>query len=146
MLVKVLQQGPKCLYDPEAKKFMYGVKPARVKKHWVIKSTPWYTHPACRMWLGYEASLKVYCNHMLQAIVKYDTAIMEFNGYDIVERFVAPVVHPPWLGDELFHSSHKSNLLRKDPGFYGQYCWKVPLDLDYVWPLPQDYISGGLFS
>src|SRR3546814_11842397 len=44
-----------------------------------------------------------------------------------------PPVMPPWLGNAAFHASHRSNLLRKDPGFYGRYGWPEPPDLPYVW-------------
>ena len=41
---------------------------------------------------------------------------------------------PPWIGDEDFHLSHRSNLIRKDPEFYGEVFPDVPDDLPYVWP------------
>ena len=43
---------------------------------------------------------------------------------------------PSWLGEEDFHRSHRSSLLRKDPGFYGSKFPDVPDDLPYVWPVP----------
>jgi hypothetical protein len=43
--------------------------------------------------------------------------------------------YPPWLGDEAFHASHRSNLLRKNPEWYGQFGWTEPDDLPYVWPV-----------
>ena len=45
---------------------------------------------------------------------------------------------PPWLGDEEFHRSHQSALLRKDPDHYGPLFPGVPDDLEYVWPTPLD--------
>jgi hypothetical protein len=42
---------------------------------------------------------------------------------------------PPWLGDEAFHRSHRSSLLRKDPEHYGPLFPEVPDDLEYVWPV-----------
>ena len=42
---------------------------------------------------------------------------------------------PPWLGDESLHRSHRSALLRKDPGWYGPRFPDVPDDLPYVWPV-----------
>lgn len=42
---------------------------------------------------------------------------------------------PPWLGDEPFHRSHRSSLLRKDPAHYGPLFPGVPDDLEYVWPV-----------
>jgi hypothetical protein len=44
---------------------------------------------------------------------------------------------PPWLGDPVFHESHRSALVRKDPGFYQPLFGEVPDDLPYVWP-PSD--------
>jgi hypothetical protein len=44
---------------------------------------------------------------------------------------------PPWLGDEAFHESHRSALVRKDPEVYADLFPGVPDDLPYVWP-PSD--------
>ncbi len=41
---------------------------------------------------------------------------------------------PPWLGDDAFHRSHQSALVRKDPDTYGARFPGVPDDLPYVWP------------
>ena len=43
-----------------------------------------------------------------------------------------------WIGDERFHSSHRSNLLRKDPIYYGKYDWKETPDLPYYWPVIEE--------
>ena len=42
---------------------------------------------------------------------------------------------PPWLFNEEFHASHRSNLLRKDPEYYGKFGWKETPDLPYIWPV-----------
>jgi hypothetical protein len=42
---------------------------------------------------------------------------------------------PGWLGDEAFHRSHRSSLLRKDPEHYRAQFPDVPDDLEYVWPV-----------
>jgi hypothetical protein len=42
---------------------------------------------------------------------------------------------PQWLGDEAFHESHRSALIRKDPGFYAEVFHETPDDLPYVWPV-----------
>lgn len=42
---------------------------------------------------------------------------------------------PPWLGDEDFHRSHRSSLLRKDPEHYRPLFPDDPDDLPYVWPV-----------
>jgi hypothetical protein len=41
---------------------------------------------------------------------------------------------PTWLGRTDFHESHQSNLLRKDPKWYGQFGWTVPANRSYIWP------------
>ena len=41
---------------------------------------------------------------------------------------------PPWLGEDRFHLSHQSALVRKDPAHYRTYFPDVPDDLPYVWP------------
>ena len=45
---------------------------------------------------------------------------------------------PRWLGDEDFHRSHRSALLRKDPAHYRESFGDVPDDLPYVWPPPEE--------
>jgi hypothetical protein len=44
---------------------------------------------------------------------------------------------PSWFGSEEFHASHRSNLLRKDPGHYSAFSWEEPDDLCYLWPVPE---------
>ncbi|MBB6567572.1 hypothetical protein HPO96_06170 [Kribbella sandramycini] len=48
---------------------------------------------------------------------------------------------PPWLGDDAVHRSHRSALLRKDPGYYAQY-FDEPADLPYVWPASDRSVGG----
>ena len=38
------------------------------------------------------------------------------------------------LGDERLHTSHRSNLLRKAPEWYGQFGWTEAPDMAYWWP------------
>ena len=98
-------------------------------------SSGWRSHPAVRMWRGYES-----------ALVRYGQAICGewmWRGYrDSVRdkirawRVNIPVGGDPhWLGYEEFHRSHRSNLLRKAPEHYaGLPGFDVPDDLPYVWP------------
>lgn len=90
----------------------------------------WSNHPATRMWRGYEKALSVY----------YNTIVIEWvrRGYKNTMPLIAwdnalEYEAPPWLGDEAFHASHRSNLIRKKPEFYGP-LWDEPDDLPYVWP------------
>jgi hypothetical protein len=96
----------------------------------------WRNHPAVRMWRGYEPALIEYG---LVICTEWDR-----RGYaDTVRGKLAehlrdsrgPIVLPPWIGDDGLHASHRSNLLRKEPEFYGRYGWPEPPDLPYVWPV-----------
>jgi hypothetical protein len=46
---------------------------------------------------------------------------------------------PPWMHEyqtiSKVAASHRSNLLRKDPKWYGQFGWTEPDDLPYFWPV-----------
>ena len=93
----------------------------------------WVNHPAAVMWRGYLDALKWYHNLAIDEWVRrgYNNN-MKMMAYNAVE-----MEFPWWVGDEEFHASHRSNLLRKDPEFYGRYGWKEPSDLEYVWPAEQ---------
>ena len=92
------------------------------------KSNGWSSHPIVKMWRGYERALALYHNI---AIDEWISRGYNNNMEKIVIR--GKIVYPKWLGNSDFHASHRSNLLRKDPKFYGQYGWKEPHDLPYVW-------------
>lgn len=93
----------------------------------------WSRHPATLMWSGHVEALKRY----------HDACVIEWvrRGYRNTMSLMLPatlashrLAMPPWFGDEAFHASHRSNLLRKDPEWYGQFGWTEPADLPYVWP------------
>jgi hypothetical protein len=89
----------------------------------------WKNHPAVKMWRGYHEALIFYQNTMIEEWVE--------RGYNNTMEitFCECIRYPPWVGDEAFHASHRSNLLRKDPQWYGQYEWKESPDMPYVWPV-----------
>ena len=93
------------------------------------KTKGWKNHPICKMWKGYENALKVYYNICLKEWIK--------RGYKNTMKFeeieIKNMEQPEWWGNEDFHNSHKSNLLRKDFDFYSKYDWKVSPDEPYVW-------------
>lgn len=93
------------------------------------QKTGWRNHPAVKMWEGYDIALGFYMNAMIDEWVR--------RGYkNTMERAVANVAwNPPWINSPEFHASHRSNLLRKDPVFYGKYGWKESPDLPYIWPV-----------
>jgi hypothetical protein len=93
----------------------------------------WRRHPAVKMWRGHENELAHYLNAMIDEWVRrgYHNTIRR-------RRVRLPLKPPRWLGDERLHASHRSNLLRKDPVYYGQFGWREPPDLPYYWPPPEE--------
>ena len=91
-------------------------------------STGWQHHPAVKMWRGYEEALRYYMNLAIWTWLD--------RGYKNTMKIqaVGQIVMPPWMGNEAFHRSHQSNLIRKDPAFYGPQFPGIPSDLPYVWP------------
>lgn len=98
------------------------------------RTNGWANHPAARMWRGYERALCLYglavCDEWIRRGYR-DTMRVRFLA--ALERHDGPET-PGWLGDEDFHRSHQSNLLRKSPEHYGPIFGDVPADLPYVWP------------
>lgn len=93
----------------------------------------WRNHPAAKMWLGHEAGLIAYgvaiCDEWISRGYK-DTCrdkILAFGEADFSDM-------PPWWGDKIIHSSHRSALLRKSPEWYSQYGWSDDPSVPYVWP------------
>ena len=92
-------------------------------------STGWRFHPAVRMWAGYEGALCHYLTAAIQEWVRRGCC----NSMPLPEC-PAEYQLPPWFGTAAFHAAHRSNLLRKDPVWYGQFGWAEGPDLPYVWP------------
>lgn len=90
----------------------------------------WRRHPAVLMWRGYEDALRQYMNCAIEEWARRGFR----NTMELAPTPESPHM-PWWLGDAAFHASHRANLLRKDPAFYGQYGWSEPSDLPYVWPV-----------
>ena len=109
----------------------------RVEAHQILnilldrtETKGWRNHPATKMWSGYEDALKLY----------YNLCIVEWTGrgYNnnmLMEKIIDPIMYPEWLGDESFHASHRSNLLRKDYNYYSKFDWKELPNLEYIWPI-----------
>lgn len=93
----------------------------------------WANHPATRMWRGYLPALAEYgqviCLEWRER--GYVDNLMRFFN----ERVKSRAAYPEWLGDPAFHASHRSNLLRKDPVYYGAFGWTETPDLEYIWPV-----------
>lgn len=94
----------------------------------------WRNHPATKMWNGCE-----------QALLKYGAAMCEEwigRGYkdSLLPWFNERIVNddallPSWFGEEKFHASHRSNLLRKKYEYYSKFEWKENIHLPYFWPI-----------
>ncbi len=90
----------------------------------------WQHHPAINMWRGNEQALALYMNAMITEWVQ-----RRYKNNIPLNDVEGNVKMPPWLGNSKFHASHRSNLLRKDPAYYGQFHWEEPPDLPYIWPI-----------
>jgi len=96
----------------------------------------WQHHPAVKMWRGHVPYLVIYglaiCGEWKSR------SFNDTTGAKIAD-FMPDGAHfekPRWLGDDAFHASHRSNLLRKEPDHYRQFHWVEGPDLPYVWPSP----------
>jgi len=95
----------------------------------------WKNHPASKMWRGHEYQLGLYllagCQILEERGKSYPAVIDRIKSE--MAKFTDTGL-PSWFGDDKFHASHRSNLLRKDPVWYGQFGWNEPPDLPYIWP------------
>lgn len=98
-------------------------------------SQGWRNHPAVKMWVGYDAALAVYgychCSEWVNRGYK-DSLALRF--IDVLSKY-KQVDMPPWIRDDDFILSHRSNLIRKLPEHYSAFWPEVPNDLPYVWPV-----------
>lgn len=95
----------------------------------------WRSHPAVEMWRGSEPALRLYMRH---CVVEWARRGFK-NTLAVAEdarTLNAPA--PAWWGDDRLHSSHRANLLRKDPAHYGRFGWGEAPALGYWWPTRQE--------
>ena len=96
----------------------------------------WVNHPARVMWRGHE-----------RALAEYGQVVCEvWRGYGYkdtcADKIAATAAQygpetdrwPHWMGDWDFHTSHQSNLIRKNREHYVPNFGDVPVDLAYIWP------------
>lgn len=89
----------------------------------------WRNHPARTQWEDHLGALAIY----------HDTSIVAWKarGYNNEMPYLSAPGKwklPPWWGDDKFHGSHRSNLLRKAPEWYGQFGWTDDPEAEYFWP------------
>ena len=96
----------------------------------------WQNHPAVKMWRGSHGYLANY-----GYVICLEWRSRGFND-SLLPWFEAKfnptwvgLARPSWFGNEAFHASHRSNLLRKDFAHYSQFGWRESSNLPYVWPV-----------
>lgn len=102
------------------------------------RQTAWANHPAVLQWKGYEGALFLYLRAMCEEWRRRGYSNEKLDVYTNSVRHRKCLWSgrlPPWLGSTRFHRSHKSRLLQKDWAWYEQFKWRVPLDLEYYWPV-----------
>ena len=104
----------------------------------------WKNHPATKMWRDSTLALGAYgmavCNVWRERGFK-DSLLPFFESWAPGRN--SPLWQcedwsPEWRYEpiaEQVYASHRSNLLRKDPEWYGQFGWAEPDNLPYVWPV-----------
>lgn len=109
----------------------------------VIPEYSWLAHPAVRMWMGNIPALTLYGLAMVDEWTSRGHPdntrenITEFAPQAAHPDYASKIAMPKWLGDPDFHLAHRSNLLRKEPKFYGSAFPGIAADLGYVWPEPK---------
>jgi len=103
--------------------------------------TGWDEHPAVLMWDGHERALLAY----QQAVCCEWSSV---RGYEdeywdktrlmfldiVIDPMATPLIPPIWVGNEDFHISQQSALLRIDEDHYRRYFPGIKTDHPYIWP------------
>lgn len=118
----------------------------------------WKNHPAAKMWAPYRWQLCAYaltgiremrkrrmylpshpffCNWDPNKLSAYESWLYGKMTEIQREGEGEGVNQPPhFLGNFMLHASHRSQLLRKDPEWYGQFNWReAPGEFEYLWPI-----------
>lgn len=136
------------------------VEAVQVLRGLTVPGYGWRRHPAVRMWAGYEEALVRYGLDVCQVWTSAGrgdtcavTLVRDFRAWlpglpegeepRTQEQLAAAGELPPWLGEDHFHRSHQSALVRKDADFYRRHFPGVPDDLPYVWPASDRDRGGG---
>ena len=93
------------------------------------------------MWKGHELALLDYqeacCNEWTAR--GYSDTCLEKTKYLLKPHLnKLELGMPNFIGNDDFHESHKSNLLRKDLNFYRQFWPTLSDALPYKWPVSKD--------
>lgn len=107
----------------------------------LVANGGWQSHPAVKMWAGYERSLLEYqiaiCDEWVHVRGFRDSCASQTVAllYNNLSGGALINQEPLWLGDPDIHLGYQSNLVRKDPNYYGPLFPGVPDDLPYIWPV-----------
>jgi hypothetical protein len=96
----------------------------------------WANHPATVMWKGSEGALVDYSLTICEEWIRRgynDTCVNKI--ITLANEHIGALTGnaPKWLGNPDFHASHRSNLLRKNPIYYGKFGWEEDDALPYIW-------------
>jgi hypothetical protein len=96
----------------------------------------WRNHPCAKMWADFRPALAHYGLLICHEWVRrgYRDTCAEKIVRRAMPEVLGPLRVPDWFGDDAFHRSHRSNLLRKLPTHYRTHWPDEPDDLPYVWP------------
>lgn len=95
----------------------------------------WANHPVTRMWRGYEGLLASYYNIFLDECIRNrGIKVKKLDYFPLYSLDISTFAIPIWEQDERLYSSHRSNLLRKDPVYYGKFGWIEDDKQSYFWP------------
>ena len=99
--------------------------------------TPWYSHPCTQMWIGFEGTLASYGIYFCKEWIR--RGYKDNIQHKLIEHLIKwnkNIGDPPFIGNENFHLSMQSNLIRKDPIYYKPiFGNNVPDNLPYVWKI-----------
>lgn len=100
-----------------------------------METQGWRSHPATRMWRGYEGALAQYgaISCRIWILKGYKDSLLPY--FEEMSNEYKNRTKPWWLSLEEFRRSHQSNLIRKDPEHYAPLWPGVPADLPYMWPV-----------
>ena len=116
----------------------------------LLSGKGWVHHPAVKMWSGYEHALGRYYEAIIREFIRRggnntrpeNYKEIDFNSGKhpfVADWSFADRGNPPWLGDDRFHSSHRSVLQWKEivecePEWYLKFKWKEDPKYSYFWP------------
>jgi len=91
-------------------------------------------HPIILMWQGCEHTLARYGLIICEEWIAKGFVDNQRQYFLAALELLPKSGLPHWFGNEDFHKSHRSNLLRKLPSHYQKYWPSERDDLPYIWP------------